>query len=262
MEHQELLALYDQEQRIDIEWPGQRRQVAEHVVRHINLDAEDDPYSFVVYSSLNTDNADAVIRREIDYFRQLGHNLEWKLYEHDTPADLKARLEAAGFVIEEAEAIMVLDLQAMPDALREPVSPAVRQVEQPDQVSGVLDVQRDVWGENFERLGGELANTMRQWPDQLTVYAAYVDGVPVSSAWIRYTRNSQFASLWGGSTLAAYRGRGFYTSLLGVRAQEAARRGMRFLTVDASPMSRPILEKLGFQVITWAYECNWKLVDV
>jgi len=85
--------------------------------------------------------------------------------------------------------------------------------------------------------------------------------VLVSSAWVRFNPGSQFASLWGGSTLEQYRGQGHYTALMAVRAQEAARRGVRFLTVDASPMSRPILEKQGFRVISWANDYNCVLQE-
>jgi predicted acetyltransferase len=81
--------------------------------------------------------------------------------------------------------------------------------------------------------------------------------VPACSAWIRFHPPTQFASLWGGSTLPAYRKHGLYTAVLAVRAQEARRRGYRFLTIDASPMSRPIVEKHGFQFLTYAHACNW-----
>lgn len=46
--------------------------------------------------------------------------------------------------------------------------------------------------------------------------------------------------------------------MLAIRAQEARRKGFRFLTVDASPMSRPILEKHGFRFIAYAYACKWR----
>ena len=64
--------------------------------------------------------------------------------------------------------------------------------------------------------------------------------------------------LWGGSTLPDYRKQGLYTGLLAVRAREAQARGRRFLTVDASPMSRPILERFGFVTIAMATECVWQ----
>jgi hypothetical protein len=45
--------------------------------------------------------------------------------------------------------------------------------------------------------------------------------------------------------------------LLAARAQEARARGFSLLTVDASPMSRPILEKHGFQHLATSTPCKW-----
>jgi predicted GNAT family acetyltransferase len=104
-----------------------------------------------------------------------------------------------------------------------------------------------------ERLTWELAN----YPDYISVYGAYVDDKPVASARMYYPENSQFSSMWGGGTLPEYRGKGVYTALVAARVQEAIGRGRRFLTIDASPMSRPIVEKLGFVVISTSTPCNW-----
>ena len=92
----------------------------------------------------------------------------------------------------------------------------------------------------------------------MSVYVAYVDGVPASAAWIDFHENNAFAGLWGGSTLPQYRQRGLYTALVSVRAQEAIARGVRYLTSDASPMSRAVLEKYGFRLLAYAWECNYR----
>ena len=253
MNRTELLALYDQDQRIEVEWPDQRREVTDQVVRHISLTGQ---RSFLAYAWLDADNADAVIRQQMEYFAALGHHFEWKLFDHDQPHDLRDRLAAAGFEVGDPEAIMVFDLEGAAESHDAPDG-TVRAITDPAQIHDILSVQQDVWGEDFTRLASELAENLRDQPDQISVYAAYADEKPVCSAWIRYTPHSQFASLWGGSTLPAYRRQGHYTALLNVRMQDARRRGRRFLTVDASPMSRPILEKHGFRVITWARECVW-----
>ncbi|MDX6313211.1 MAG: hypothetical protein QOF44_2675, partial [Streptomyces sp.] len=59
-----------------------------------------------------------------------------------------------------------------------------------------------------------------------------------------------FASLWGGGTVPAWRGRGIYRALVSHRAGIAAELGYRFLQVDASSQSRPILERLGFTALS------------
>jgi len=52
--------------------------------------------------------------------------------------------------------------------------------------------------------------------------------------------------LWGGGTLASWRGQGIYRALIAYRARLAAARGYGYLYVDASPDSQPILARLGF----------------
>jgi hypothetical protein len=93
----------------------------------------------------------------------------------------------------------------------------------------------------------------------MSVYVAYIDEQPVSAAWIYFPEHSQFASLWGGSTISGFRKQGLNTALLAVRAQEAKTHQVRYLTVDASVTSRPILEKFGFEMIAYSYPCKWKL---
>lgn len=63
---------------------------------------------------------------------------------------------------------------------------------------------------------------------------------------MEFHAGTEFASLWGGGTVRAWRGRGIFRSLVAYRAAEASARGFRYLQVDASPESRPILNRLGF----------------
>jgi hypothetical protein len=44
-----------------------------------------------------------VIDYEIDYFGKLNRGFEWKVYSHDDPSDLLARLRLRGFAIGEEE---------------------------------------------------------------------------------------------------------------------------------------------------------------
>ena len=70
--------------------------------------------------------------------------------------------------------------------------------------------------------------------------------VAISAGRVDFPDGSDFASLWGGGTLPAWRGRGVFRSLVAYRARLARERGYRYLQVDASPDSRPILQRLGF----------------
>jgi hypothetical protein len=251
----EILALYEQDQRKQVQYHGMRTEQTPDVVRLVALDGGE---GAVVYSRLDESNADRVIREQIAHFEALGQNFEWKLFDYDAPADLHERLIAHGFEIDEAEAIMVLDLQTAPAVLFDPVTVDVRRIAA-SQMDQVVQVLNQVWNDDHEGLGKYLVEELTHQGSYLSIYMAYVDGIPASTAWIRFHENSQFAGLWGGSSLAAYRQRGLYTALLSVRAQEARQRGIRYLTIDASPMSQPIVAKHGFQSLAISHACKWEI---
>ncbi|MBZ0277269.1 MAG: GNAT family N-acetyltransferase [Anaerolineae bacterium] len=250
----EIRDLYDQQQRRDAKYPGTRREITPYTVRLVDMVGD---ASGIFYTRLDEANADAIIEQEIAFFRAIGCDFEWKLYSHDTPADLLGRLERRGFEIGEPDAIMVLEIEHAPELLLRPVSADVRPITDPEKLSDVLAVLKPVWDENFDGLMKHLESDLRENPDFLNIFVIDEDNVPVSVAWMNFLPENAFAGLWGGSTLPEYRGKGFYTTLLAARIQRAQQRGCRFVTVDAGPMSRPILEKLGFQQIATAYACVW-----
>ncbi|HSO26840.1 MAG TPA: GNAT family N-acetyltransferase [Anaerolineales bacterium] len=257
MDTEQLLRLYDHDQRIEGQFPNLHREVLPNVIRNIPLTAGED--GFIAYSSLTTENADETIRRQIDHFTSLGLSFEWKLYGHDTPADLKDRLARHGFEIGEEEAIMALEVEHAPVDLRAPVPASIQKVTDPSQIATVIALEDQVWGYEHRDLHAFLEKMMHVHPEQISIYLAYADDKPAAAGWTYLLPGSRFASLWGGSTLPEYRRRGLYTGLLAVRLQEAQKRGYEFLTVDASPMSRPILEKLGFKFLTLSYACEYKV---
>lgn len=253
MDLPEILSLFDRQQRIEIEYPGMRKDVLPNVVRFVRPAPG---MSFILHSRLDERTADAEIREQIAFFTQLNQRFEWKAYAHDAPPDLENRLVAHGFQPENPDAVMVLDLQAAPSALLRPVAADVRRITRRDQLGDVIAVETQVWGGDFgwirQRLGDHL-----EIPNYVSVYVAYVDGQPACTGWVYYHPHGQFADLWGGSTLPDYRGRGLYTAVLAARVQEAVQRGYHFLTIDASPMSRPIVARHGFRLLTYAHGCEW-----
>ena len=257
MNKQEILALYDEQERIGGEHPSYRREVTPEVVWAIAHRPE--RYSFVIYSRLNEQNADAVIQEVLDAYRSTGGaGLEWKLFGHDQPPDLGERLLAHGFEEDEWEGLLMLDLANLPAVYQQPVTADIRRLTTPEEISHVVQVNAQVYDEDFSWLQRQLEENLATQPDFWAIYAAYVAGESVSAAWISFPKGSSFAGLWGGATLETYRKRGLYTQLVAVRAQEAIARGYRFLTVDASDMSRPILLKRGFELLTYTTPYMWK----
>jgi len=255
MNRADIIALYTQDQRIEVEYPDSRRERLPNLVRHVNTSGGE---GAIIYSDLDEHNVEQTIQEQLAYFNAIGQDFEWKLYDYDQPPDLKERLAALGFEIEEPEAIMVLDLRQAPAALFQPVKHDLRQIIKPEALQDVRQIEEQVWDTDETDLIEYLTGGLTDHPDQLSIYVAYIDNVPASSGWIYFPKGSRFASLWGGSTVEQYRKQGLYTALLAVRAQEARKRGVEYLTVDASPMSRPILEKFGFEIIAYAYACKAK----
>ena len=254
MEKAELLALHDQKQRVQIEERTMRREVTPEVVRLVNLKRGE---GMVIHSHMTSESADQVITEQIAHYQMIGQDFEWKVYGHDLPSDLGIRLAKHGFEAEEPEALLVLDIEAAPPALLQPIGHDIQRITDPCRLDEIDHIQKSVWGVSDPSFISALKDDLVHDPEHVSVYIAYAEGVPVAYARITYQNRSPFAGLWGGSTLKGYRGRGFYTSLLAIRLQEARHRDVRFLTIDASPMSRPIVEKHGFQFLTMTQPFKW-----
>jgi GNAT superfamily N-acetyltransferase len=246
----DLLALYDQYERFLATFPGLRREELPQVARHLDLIGHS---GTVIHSRLATETADAAIEEQIAYFQSVGQDFEWKAYAHDQPPDLLERLAAHGFELDETEAILVIDVHDPPAALLAATANVTR-LHQLDDLRAVSSIKQQVGG---DQMVDQLAYEMEHAPDYLSVYMAYAEDVPAACGWIRFPEASPFASLWGGTTLPEQRNRGLYTALLAARVQEARDRGWRYVTVDAGHMSRPILEKRGFRLLTYATACIW-----
>jgi GNAT superfamily N-acetyltransferase len=238
----EVLALYDAEMRKDpVPEPGSRVEKLGSIVRVVGKE------NYIIYSDLNFATAPAAVVEQRDYFRHAGQAVEWKVFGHDRPENLPELLEAAGFVPDEPETLVVLDLtQGFP---RADPPPGV-------QIRRILDEHgvRDAQAANVAAFGSDHHSILHlaeafQDPSQ-ALYVAYAEGIPVSSGRVAITPGRSFAGLWGGGTAPAYRRRGIYRNLVWARAELARIRGARYLTVDARETSRPILIRLGFAPLT------------
>ena len=210
---------------------------------------------FVGYRSLGgVRDIDALIARTVAFFAARSEAFEWKVHGHDQPADLPDRLRAHGFVPEDVETVMIGETALM---AREPMLPAgvvLREVTQPDDFRRIAGMESEVWGADWSWLAADLAS---RDPSELIVLVAEAGDDVVSAAWLVSNPGTEFAGLWGGSTLPGWRGRGIYRALVARRAQLAAQRGVKYLQVDASADSRPILERLGFVPITTTTPYVW-----
>jgi GNAT superfamily N-acetyltransferase len=244
-----ILALYDAQLRRDSRAEeGVAIEHLPHVTRATGA------HNTVLYTSFAPEIADRVIDEQVAHYTAQGRELEWKVYDHDQPRDLIERLAARSFTIGAPESLMVLDLADAPvpaDAANLK-GIAVRRVGR-DRIPDVMAVLAQVWPGEVSDVPASLTGGA---PDELQIYVAYDADAPVSAAWIRFHPGTAFADLWGGSTVASHRGRGIYRAIVDARARDARARGARFLAVDAMPMSRPILERLGFHRLATTTPCT------
>jgi len=258
MENNEMLAIFDKEVRRECERPHKQRQALLNLVRYTPLDGGSGG-SFISWSDLNADNADAAIQGQIDHFRDRNADFEWIYYSYDLPTDLPKRLLAYGFTAKEPLALMVANIKDLPEDYWTSDVSTVQRITTPEGVDAIACMQREVWEEeDLSGFGRGLKNGLEHRPADLSVFAVWQDGRVVSAAWTHFLSSTSFATLSGGSTILAYRHRGFYSALLAVRAREARQRGFRFLQVNASPDSQPILAKHGFRCLAYSTAYQWK----
>jgi GNAT superfamily N-acetyltransferase len=201
--------------------------------------------------------ADAAIAAQVRYFGALGLPFEWKLYDYDQPSDLGVRLTAAGFVPGEDEAVMVAEVSGVAADVALPAGVTLRPVRTEADVGLLVQVHERVFGGDHARLHQDLLAQVREAPQGGAMVLAMAGDEPVCSARADFPPGSEFAGLWGGGTLPAWRGRGIYRALIAYRAGLAAQRGYRYLTVDASADSEPILGRLGFRCLARTTPYQW-----
>jgi GNAT superfamily N-acetyltransferase len=200
---------------------------------------------------------DELIARQVRVFAERGERFEWKLHAHDLPPDLAQRLLAAGFVPEEMETVVIAPVSAVAGEPRLPDGVQLRKVSERTDLDRIAAMEEAIWSDGRNWLADSLEAEHAADPSALTIVVAEAGTEVVCAAWIRFAAGSEFASLWGGGTLAEWRGRGIYRAIVAYRANLSAQRGFRYLQVDASDDSRPILERLGFVAVTTTTPYIW-----
>jgi hypothetical protein len=172
----------------------------------------------------------------------------WKLGMHTTPSDLGSRLRDQGAL--EAEELMAMILDREPPAVEGIEVRAIESYEDYVRSQEILglgstgNLSAQGRAAAHEALRGRFAE-YRDHPVSRR-YLAFIDGEAVAAGNAFRTSEGVLA-LAGGATLPEARGRGAYRALVRARWDEAVAAGTPALVTQATAMSRPILEHIGFR---------------
>ena len=209
---------------------------------------------------------DDLVDRTVAHFRDQTDvaSFEWKSRGHDLPADLGDRLVARGLVAEPVETVMIGEASLLAvdvplaDAPQGPV--VVRRIGEGGDVVGdltrMLAAQESVFGTGR---GPSVASSLAELESGASEFwIAEVAGRVVCGGRLTPVDGTEFAGIWGGSTLPGFRGRGIYRALVSARARSAVERGIRLIHSDCTDMSRPILERSGLRAVTTTTPYVWR----
>ncbi|GAC1552346.1 MAG: hypothetical protein NVS3B16_27030 [Vulcanimicrobiaceae bacterium] len=204
----------------------------------------------IVFAEIAPSRSADVIREELERTRVGGYTLEWKVYGHDPLPGLAETLAASGFEAGDVETVLCLELGNVEwSRFAGPVY-ETRAVQGEAGLADVATISQQIGRRNVEAETRQLRAMLRDRPDALSIYVAYVANEPVSVGRIHFGHNPAVAELAGGRTVTTHRRKGLFTAVVASRLREAAARGCRYIFVDALPTSEPILTKLGFAALT------------
>jgi hypothetical protein len=171
---------------------------------------------------------------------------QWEVGSSAEPSDLVEQLLARGLVRDSEPFAIALVLRSPP-----PVPPpgvVARRVETYEELERATWVQWEAFELPEERRAEARAAMRERFRDSSTImHAAWVGGELVGAGRCAPTEHGLL--LYGGATLPSARGRGAYRALLHARWREAVERGTPGLITQGGAMSRPILERAGFEAI-------------
>jgi GNAT superfamily N-acetyltransferase len=196
------------------------------------------------------DEADARIEDVRAWFGHFGVPFRWFVGPTSAPADLDARLAAAGMPQISDTPGMALDIAAMNDEPTTVRGLEVREVADASDFEAWFRVcvesfpfdstVASAWRAAHEPLGFGDASTLHN-------YVAWLVGRPVAVSAILYGRET--AGLWNVGALADVRGRGIGREATLTALRGARDRGATISVLGSSPLGLPVYTRIGFREV-------------
>jgi hypothetical protein len=180
----------------------------------------------------------------------------WWVGPSATPADLVDRLVAHGLVPDrrpgaEPHATSLVLADEPPAG---PPDVEVRRIASLEEFGTMNRIAAQAFGESAEEAAAYDAVAEQQFAAERSgagprAYLARLDGEPVGVGRAIFARDCPAVLMISGAVLPRARGRGVYRALVRARWDDAVAEGFGALTTHAGALSRPILERLGFQAV-------------
>ena len=175
---------------------------------------------------------------------------QWEIGSSAEPPDLVELLLRRGLVPDKDPYAVALVLTKPPPP---PAAGIIaRRVGTFAEYSAASEVQWQAFEMPEDEVAEARALLPQRWREAPSImHAAWLDGEIVCAGTCAPTPHGLL--LYGGATVSRARGRGAYRALLRSRWDEAMARGTPALITQGGSMSRPILERLGFEVVGHVY---------
>ena len=209
----------------------------------------------------SAEEADRRIEDIIAYHRERDIGFQWGVTPHDTPSDLRERLEKHGLVLAGDALTMALlglddlDIPTNPDVTIELLDgydeAAIDAIAHITMVcfnwtQAQVDERRPGW---IERMRDE------RFREREGNFLARLKGQPAGYG--RVMLQAGIAYMGGAGTLPEFRGQKVYSTLLRRRLEFARERGYQLAAINAEPLSRPIVARYGFKEYSRVYIYGW-----
>ena len=206
------------------------------------------PYNGVVRTRLGDDDADAVIAEVVGVTRARGAELWWADHPSATPADLGARLEAAGLQPAEQMHYMALELGGWSAPPPRNAALTIAPVEDAESERAYTELTFLYWEVPAAEQAGvadlHAAIGPSGFPGQR--FLARLDGRPVAKAYLSWRGPPGVASLYGMSVHPDARGHGAAVTLTAAMMEHARAMGFHRAVLHSTGMAVGVYERVGF----------------
>lgn len=257
---EQYLRAYDEQLRTDAETPSALNVSKSGPLRLVTFAGG---RGFITYQDLadaTTEEITALVPQALAHFQADSGitAVEWKSRGHDHAPGLHEALLANGFEADEPESIMIGPLEALAKDVPLPDGVTLRTVTSEADVRAMSAMADEAFGDPASTRTADALLARLARKDGMELWVAEADGKIVSTGRLEPVPGTDFAGIWGGATLEAYRGRGIYRALTAARARSAIAAGKKLVHSDSTEYSRPILERSGLLKVSTTTPYNWR----